>query len=101
LRFFGVLLGETPADLDGFAGDPAGGVGGEEADDGGDFVGCAEAAEGGAADERVLVFLRRVGGEFGFDESGKNGVDGDAAGAELFPVAVGELFERALGLWIN
>ena len=59
----------TAVDADGVAGDPAGGVGGEEGDDGGDFFGSAEALKSGAGDERVLLLLRRVGGEFGFDEA--------------------------------
>src|SRR6185295_20186351 len=71
-------------DVEGGAGDVAGLLGGEEADEVGDLGGRAEALNGEGA---------RVGGELlgcgvlprqlGVDETGADRVDGDAEGSEL------------------
>jgi hypothetical protein len=99
--FFNLLLGKAAADLDGLAGDPASGIRREEADDRCDFFRCAETPQRRAADQRVLVLLRSVGGEFGFDEARQHCIDRYAAGAEFHAVTASELFERAFGHLID
>src|SRR6185312_5269006 len=65
--------------------DVAGGFGGEEADEVGDFDGVSETADGeGLGDGLELlgggVFARQLGVE----EPGTDSVDGDAVGSQLF-----------------
>lgn len=82
---------QPTGDVVGFAGDPGGVVGGEVDGGGGDVVGAADAAERGDGGDCLLALRDGgVGEAFGLDETGVDGVDADAAGAEFLGEGAGE-----------
>ena len=84
-------------DVESVPGDVAGGVGGEK-EDGGGYVGVGTVAGEGDLGENggLLGFVEFVS-HGGLDETGGDGVDGDAAGGELACQGLGEADEAGFG----
>jgi hypothetical protein len=97
-------LAETTAGLEQSTGDPGGVRRGQEGDDGGDVLRCADAAEGSVLDGvGFKVGADDAGGvgAFGGGEAGVDGVDADVPGAELLGEDAGDGVDGALGSGID
>src|SRR5690606_40458974 len=72
-------------------------LGGEEAGQGGDFLGPAEAAECHGLEAGRLDIVAQGVGHVGLDEAGGDHVDGDAPGTDLLGDGLGAPDEARLG----
>ena len=88
---------QAAVDGDDLSGDVAGGVGGQEADDGGDFIGLSETLHGDHGFDDFLDLVGQDVGHIGGDESGGDTIDGDPAFGKFLGRRLGQADQAGLG----